>query len=245
MDMLRILPLACGGSMMKRLIALLLLAPVVANAQCPSDPPVQFCEPLPPLTSGTMSVTTDTSDFGPYGVATWGAGGPNYATGGGTGLVENAGLAWPIPYGGGAGMSFFDSPDNTLSMGLAINGVPWGYGEPEGDGFAVADFGAGTLAPITHAGTYLATFDFDATFSGQPNAGATVICDATTPCTAWTFSGSGTGVIDVSDYPGQPDTFYVTGGTFTFIAPEPSTASLLLIGFGFAGLAVLGRRKKL
>jgi hypothetical protein len=46
-------------------------------------------------------------------------------------------------------------------------------------------------------------------------------------------------------FPGGPPAFYrFTGGTFTtgVATPEPSTASLLLIGFG--GLAILWRRRR-
>ena len=57
--------------------------------------------------------------------------------------------------------------------------------------------------------------------------------------TVWTTTGF---AVDVSDDPGVPGYFVVTGGSFTFRAPEPSTTSLLLVGV--AGLVVLGRRRR-
>src|SRR5262249_6545587 len=99
------------------------------------------------------------------------------------------------------------------------------------------------LGAITHAGTYVAEFLFLGSFNGQP-ASVSDFCSASTPCTDWQFLGGGTGVIYVSDWPNQPNTFYLTGGNFTFrsLLPEPSTASLLLLGF--AGLLYLGRRRR-
>jgi len=101
---------------------------------------------------------------------------------------------------------------------------------------------AGTAKPITHPGTYSASFNLLSQFVGQPLAPDEVHCTFETPCTYWNFFGAGTGVLYVADYPGQPNSFMITGGKFTFRAPEPSTAALLLLGVG--GLAVLGLRRK-
>src|SRR5580700_1330190 len=202
--------------MMKRLIALLLLAPVVANATDYTCAPNAVCT-LPPLTSGTMTVTADTSVIGGLGTAFWSASGPGYTASGGSGSVNRIGLEWPIPPGGG-GFSSFDDSDTTAFVGLAINGVGWAYGFPQGRaGGAAWGLDVGVAGPITHAGTYLASFDVSANFNGSdsPSFNPNGVCSFDFPCSDWLFGGSGTGVIDVSDYPGQPDTFYITGGTFT------------------------------
>jgi len=232
---------------MKRLIALILLAPVVANATNHVCPPGDSCV-LPPITSGTMTLTDEFANpENGTGSAYWTASGPGYTTSGGSGGVQ--GMAGgvgsiPIPYGSGGAISMADGSDQgSLGMSLTINGVPWNYNPdlsgPGGN--AGAFMNAGTAKPITHAGTYSASFNLLSQFLGQPVAFADVHCTAETPCTYWNFFGACTDVLYVADYPGQPNSFMITGGKFTFRAPEPSTAALLLLGV--AGLAVLGWRR--
>jgi PEP-CTERM motif len=244
MDTLCILSLACRGSMMKRLIALLLLEPIVANA---ADYTCSYVCTLPDLTSGTLTLSD--GEYAPTGSgnAQWTASGPGYETGGGSGSVQGMGSQSYIPYGSGAGTYLGDNSDGYLSMSLTINGMPWGLpNEPE-LGNAGAFLSADTDGLITHAGTYLASFDGQFQFFGQPAPpgwNPYGSCTLSDPCATWHFNGGGTGVLYVSDYPGEPGYYEITGGTFAFSTPEPSTASLLLIGFGFAGLTVLARRRR-
>src|SRR5262249_14736779 len=130
----------------------------------------------------------------------------------GSGPIDTIGPGVPIPYGSFASFGFKDNSDSGLLMGLTINGVPWHccLGSVTG-GFALAQLAVGILSPITHAGTYLADFGLGPSFNGQP-APVSGFCSASTPCTEWQFIGGGTGLIYVSDFPGRPNTFYVTGG---------------------------------
>ena len=231
---------------MKRLIALLLLAPVLASAQglqC-TPFPGQKCGVLLSITTGTMSLTNNGGD---PGGAAWSASGPGFTTDGGSAGIVNVGLSYPIPYSvGGWSSDSLDNSDSSFNMGLTVNGVSYGY-VPQSQTFASAEFTFETSGPrpITHPGTYSASFDFSSNLNGQLSSVTGNCTDPSNPCTNWPVDGSGTGVIYVSDYPGVPGDFYVTGGSFTFGAfgtPEPSTASLLFLGF--AGLVVLGRRRR-
>jgi hypothetical protein len=227
---------------MKRLIALILIAPSLASAQgliCHPFPG-QRCGPQLTITSGTLTLT---ENGGLPGVADWGASGSGFTTAGGSGSISKMGSSYPIPYSVGTWSSYsLDNADTTLSMGLDVHGVSYFY-DPESQTFAGAVFQFEAPGPITHLGTYTALFSFESNLNGQPSNSFTNICtDPSNPCTNWPVNGSGTGVIYVSDDPSVADYFDVTGGTFTFRAPEPSTASLLLLGF--AGIAVLWRRRK-
>src|SRR5262249_7761864 len=117
-----------------------------------------------------------------------------------------------------------------LSMTLAVNNVLLPQYPPGSAGITI---GIQSLTSgITHAGTYPVT-----AFSW----GGSMLSYST----VWFLSnaGIGSGVIDVLPYPGVPNTFYVDQANITFGGlPEPSPASLLLIGL--AGFAVLGRRRR-
>ena len=219
-------------------LALLLLAPGVASAQtCP--PPYLYCgerQYAPFLTSGTVTWTSEAV----WNVSTpsiyktvWTTTGFAVDVSDPTGLGIGHGIGPPIPSGKGFNYGFdtsepFDS--GNLSMTLTINDVLLpALGATVGLGIEGPDSG------ITHAGTYAAQFSFVASY--YP-------CEF---CTTWILSSGGEnpwpGVLDVVPYPGVPNTFYVDKATFTFSSvPEPSTASLRLIGF--AGLVVLGRRRR-
>jgi len=240
MNTLRILSLAGRASRIKQMLGLLivlLLWPVVASATCPVG---QTCI-LPSLTSGTMTVTDNGSPLAEwtasgFGQIPFGGNPAGFTDAGESGLVE-VGLGFPRPYGTYALIETGDF-GGVLSMDLTIEGIPWYH--PQG-GTASAFLTAESLDPrILSAGTYEVFFVFNSFFTGSPDPNLSQ-CG---PCTSWTWGGAGYGLITVADLPGQPDMFYVTGGTFTFQevrAPEPSTVSLLLIAF--AGLAVLARRR--
>lgn len=85
---------------------------------------------------------------------------------------------------------------------------------------------------VTHAGTFQAPFEAEGEFACNPCADGSL---------DFLFEGSGT---FTSRWVGSPSlSFTETGAICRFGGvPEPSTASLLLIGF--AGLAVLGRRRR-
>jgi hypothetical protein len=108
-------------------------------------------------------------------------------------------------------------------------------------GSAFAGFGF-TVGPITGAGIYSTPFSFGANFFGVPAA----LVSVSSQClqsTSWNISGGGTAQVDVVREPEVvgPDLFYIDKASFAFKAPEPSTASLLLLGI--AGLAILNRRR--
>ena len=224
---------------MTRLIALLLLAPVLASAQGLTCTPFpgQKCGVLLSITTGTMSLTNNGGD---PGGAAWSASGPGFTTEGVSAGISNVGFSYFFPYSaGGWGSDSFDNSDSSLTMGLTVNGVSYGY-FPQSQTSAGAEFTFESSGAITHPGTYPASFGFSSGLNGQPVV--TGNCYPSTPCTKWAVNGSGTGVIYVSDDPGVPGYFVVTGGSSTFRAPEPSTTSLLLVGV--AGLVVLGRRRR-
>jgi len=223
---------------MKRLIALilLLLAPVAASAQLCG--PYQ-CQYAPTFTSGTVTFTSE---------AVWNFSTPSFyqttftTTGFSvdvsdpTGLGIGHGIGHPIPSGGGFHYSLANSehfPSDNLSMTLAIDNVLL----PAAGADVLLEIN-GPTGGITHAGTYTALFDFEAIYF------RCFFCSGG----AWFLEGprgEASGVIDVVPYPGVPNTFYVDQATFTLHTndvPEPSTASLLLIGF--AGLALLARRRR-
>jgi PEP-CTERM motif len=224
----------CRGTKMKRLIALilLLLAPVVASAQCPPGPSYQ-CQVAPYFYSGTLTWTSaavwDASTPSDYKTV-WTTTGSAVDVSDPTGLGVGHGIGPPIPSGGEFRYIFSTRDPANLSMTLAIDNVLLPQ-DPSGSAFVSIDIEGPT---ITHAGTYPVIFGWGGEF------------ESCRFCTLWILSnaGIGSGVIDVVPYPGRPNTFYVDQAnlTFGFGAPEPSAASLLLLGF--AGLAILGWRRR-
>ena len=227
---------------MKRLIALLLLAPVVASAACL---PSQICW----VTSGTAVVGT--SDMPcpvkdgpciPFNFA-----GKDFSASG----LTNQGAS-NLPFGlifSTQSDPFLESfggitPDPLVQFELTVKGVPWGI--PAG-GEAIVSFFANLGVPAP-AGEYSVPFSFAGSFTGAPEPFAPGLgCDVLN-CVTLEFRGSGIVPLDVEDA-GYPGWYGVSGQPaggpqiFTFAnVPEPSTASLLL--FGFAGLVVLGRRRR-
>jgi len=217
---------------MKRLIsllALLLLWPAFASANNELF-----------ITSGSMTLVPDEADFL--------ASGAGFST---SGTISFLG-AGPIgpgnfydPQHSAVVFVSGDEPGGELGMALTVGGVPWDIPLGAPSGFAHVMSTAGPIS-ITHAGTYSAQFVFNGIFDGLPAAligpdPSMASCSPPTPCTDWQLQGHGTMVLDVLPNPQVPNTFYADRATFSF-APEPSTTSLLLLGF--AGLAVMGRRRK-
>jgi hypothetical protein len=246
---------------MKRLVALILLAPVVASAQAPCIPSeIVRCGTLGSIFAGSLTLTDGASATG-NGSASWDAFGglrpdaPSYENTGSSPVrgapafgLSGIGLASPIPYGSFADFGFYEHETSGLVMGLCIeelteNCVPWRLPfNVAAAATVIANF-ENFNTPITHAGTYTGDFSLVWSFTGQP-ATAPRVCSALTPCTEWQSLGAGVGSFYVSDFPDRPNTFYITGGFFRFqsVLPEPSAASLLLLGF--AGLAILGWRRR-
>jgi hypothetical protein len=143
-----------------------------------------------------------------------------------------------VPLGSSFGVLGADDDENNLSISVTVGGVPWQPPISEGNETAILQSRVG---PITGAGTYSAPFEFEATFTGVPaSLPQPQFCND--QCTTWFIGGVGTMVTDVVPLPGFPNNFYIDKATLTFGAPEPSTASLLLLGF--AGLAILGWRRR-
>ena len=215
---------------MKRLITSILLAPVLATAASNDV----F------ITRGSMTLTPDEAHFT--------ASGQGFSTAGhfdwSSFPPPPIGIEYPIAFGDSFEVLFGANSDGALrGMSLIVAGVPWGIPPgPEG-GSAIVLVEAQPTAAITGQGTYSVPFVFDAAFFGAPAAliGGNGNCPMVTGCTLWELEGQGTMVLDVEPYPsGSPNTFEPVSATFTFNTPEPSTTSLLVIGF--AGLAVLSRR---
>jgi hypothetical protein len=218
---------------MKHLIAfliLLLAGPSLANAQIAET----FY-----ATSGSLVINFgDRGD--PFSVA-----GPNFLLGGGVSYPEGN------PIGDAVGLGFAPTvhvvgeagQDTTGNLSIyAILPVPFG-------GISAAEvIWLGQAGPVTGPGIYSGAFTFEGALQAAPasNPGA----DCTTvpiPCPEFAFIGGGVLTIDVVPYPfppppGLPAIFQIKQATFTLEAPEPSTASLLLIAFG--GLAVMSRRPR-
>jgi len=124
-------------------------------------------------------------------------------------------------------------------MSFTLGGVPWtapGADTEAGPGNFVAAADVSTIS-ITHPGIYHGLGSFEGHFVGVP---ASVETCPTEGCTGWAFFSRGTVLVDVID--AGDAGLVVDRATWTFKAPEPSTASLLLIGF--AGLALLACRRR-
>jgi|SRR5215813_5855817 len=219
---------------MKPIITLLLLAPGLACAQ----PTQNFS-----ITSGSPIVLQAQADGVPsFTIAGSGFSGQvsmSFITG--NPLFENpfppGGLCCPLISG--------NTTEFSLDMGLTINGAPWTDAptDPNGGG-ANAFLMWSPTAPINRAGAYSGQFSFFASYHGAPLAEYTDNgpLQCTNICRTLDFNGFGTGTIDVTPYPNVLGALLVTQATFTFKAPEPPTIALLLLGF--AGVAVLGRRRR-
>jgi hypothetical protein len=139
-------------------VELSILAPVVASAATLECPPFSLCD-LPPPTSGGFGFN---DNGGAPGKGGWSASGPGYMTSGGGSFDSGGGHCVPYSLREDGAIYMGDDTGNTLNMTLTINGVEWGI--PEGIGSASAFMNAGTVSPITHAGTYLASFDLGVEF---------------------------------------------------------------------------------
>jgi hypothetical protein len=146
-----------------------------------------------------------------------------------------------------------DTSDGGLGFSsLSVRGVPWSVEFAGGGGFLLID---GSAGPFPAPGTYSGKFTFSTTVvaapasvvSGNPGAECAPPPEGIV-CTELLFSGGGNLTLDVVPYhiPLTPPALEIAEATFIFkpsaSAPEPSTASLLLIGF--AGLAVIGGRRR-
>lgn len=211
---------------MKRLIALLILLLAV-----------------PSLASAQFLVTTGSGSVNPDG---------GFVTFAGVAFSGSAGADNCTPCG-----NFFLSPGDDFSFRIsndiadtahvdAVAGSPPLVVPNGASGLVQID--GGSSGPITGPGTYHGSFDFDASVTMAPLsavlANPTLGCDTSPPlpCTLVDFSGSGTVTLDVvpAGFDGLLE-IENEKAILTFRTPEPSTATLLLLGF--AGLALLGRRK--
>jgi len=212
---------------MKRLIILLLLAPVVASAACL---PSEFCS----VRSGTPFTLTGSDQSLSFNIA-----GSDFSA---SAMLTD--LCCLLPF-----REFFEvdsdpwfesfggsTPFPLAQFALTVNGVPWGI--PAG-GSAEAVFFADLGVPFpVEASGFSVPFGFQGSFTGAPEPFAPGVgCDVLN-CQTLNFRGGG---IVTTFLNGGPFQTVVESQTFTFNAPEPSTASLLLIAL--AGLAVIGRRR--
>lgn len=228
MDKLRIQPVACGGTRVSRLITLvtlLLTGPSLASAQFLA-------------TSGSM-VLQPQLDIAPFTVA-----GPGFSAGGGMPLLPVNPLASPF-HPGNNGIFFVEAASDDdfplLMNGVVVHGVQWVM-PTDGSGFASASFGDIRNLVFTGPGTYFSTFTYSGEFRGVLGTNPGGTCLQMQMCSDFFFSGSGTLRYDVVPFPNLPGSLEISKATFTFTAPEPTTTSLLLIAF--AGLAVLGLRRR-
>jgi hypothetical protein len=220
---------------MKRPITLsilLLAGPTLATAQD------QFM-----ATSGSM-VVEYLDIASPFTVA-----GPGFSASGSVEFPDIPGFEDPRSPGSNPFTIYADTENPNLDISLSVHGAPWALPPPGMDdvpGEAIEQFTVNNLV-LTGPGTYFTTFDYGGSFIGvplnvlsaQPGANCLQL-----NCSFLTFSGGGTVTLDVVPYPNFPaGTLEISKATFTFESvPEPSTASLLLLGF--AGLAVLGCRHR-
>ncbi len=216
MNTLRILPLA------------LLLLPALAGAD-QACPPMETCFNV---TGGSMvvNVAQGTFDIAGNGFSATAHFGP------GEMVPSMISSFVSLPQGPHqVGAAFFSQED--LVTNLTIDGVAWTIG---GDGWS--DAHVYQMVDITGPGTYAGDFSFVMRYNGWPTTNVEGTCP--TACQLLRFSGQGTYKLDVvygSAFGAQPGSLQGYD-QLTFNAPEPSTASLLLIGF--AGLAVLCRRRR-
>lgn len=139
----------------------------------------------------------------------------------------------------GAQFSFqANTTDGTLSnLSLTLHGVSWEV-PSDGSGGAEVIFGTSPVV-FSGPGTFYGSFTFSGPFAGLSEGTSCF----QVPCSVFQFQGGGTVTYDVVPFqnPMFPGALTISQATFTFKAPEPSTASLLLLGF--AGLGILGLRR--
>ena len=232
---------------MKRSITLLVLAPALASASGETCL-WKACVDLGFVTSGSLSL-------GDVGVM-WVDSGSGFSTEGNWAFPDHSSpIGFHNPFFPNAVPPVIppigDSSANpTFNLLVTFGGVTYGSLPPGSPG---SDSGAGITfsTPVPSApGTYPATFALNAVLIGLPEA----LLNAENPpscygaggqplCTLFEYQGTGRGVFSAVPSSMCPGTtcFYVGGATFTFV-PEPSTTSLLLLGF--AGLAVMGRSRR-
>jgi len=212
------------------LVILLLAGAPLANAQ-----------QMFSATSGSM---IDPSDSG----ASYAVAGAGFST---SGVIDYRGFPTnhiELPFiPGKLGELIFEGDTETPNLdmfSLTVHGIPWSY--PMGtatDGEAIASFQTNSNnLVVSGPGTYSSTFIFFGSLVGAPESGVSANptwgC-AQIGCTSIFMEGGGTVTFDVVAAANIPGSFEISKATFTFNAPKPSTASLLLIAL--AGLAVLGR----
>jgi hypothetical protein len=138
-----------------------------------------------------------------------------------------------------------DSASGFFDMSLTVRGVPWSY--PVGttaDGQAIARFL--TLdSGLTHPGIFSFPFDFEGSFRGRPTSAAPpgVGCDVIM-CTTLDFFGGGTVTLDVVPDPNFPGLLDISQASYTFMAPTPSTVSLMLLGLAALGCQAWARMRR-
>src|SRR6516225_3787508 len=112
---------------MTRLIALLLLAPVLASAQGLTCTPFpgQKCGVLLSITTGTMSLTNNGGD---PGGAAWSASGPGFTTEGVSAGISDVLFRYLFPSPAcGCGSNSFPPSDNSLTIALTVNAFSYPY----------------------------------------------------------------------------------------------------------------------
>jgi hypothetical protein len=209
---------------MKRLIALLLLAPAVASAYQTLN-----------ITSGSIffpgTCCLITQPGGTFSHVTFSFSGNGF-TGTGGWTIVNAAAENPLISGLHVGSNVVGSvgfSEETLGVDLRINGVPYDPG-PFGDSVAVLN----SVVSINGPGLYTGPFNFDLAFHEFEN------CPPGT-CTTLVVVGQGTYKLDVVQSPDDPASFQGIQDILTFNAPEPSTLLLSLLGVG--GLVIANRRR--
>jgi hypothetical protein len=229
MNTLRIPPLA-----LKRLIALLLLAPAMAGAQ----------QTFYVTNGSSFTVTSaDTSTF------EFSVGGNGFSAD--ILFTFGLGAANPLPYPISSfpngllaiGADTLPNGEN-LTMSLIVNGVPWTIfdGLPVGPQRGVAFAGLNASGFPNSPGTFSLPFSFSANYFGAPaTESAPDGCDTPNACQQLLFKGSGAGLFTLGPSQVDSNQLGINKATFTFKAPEPSTTALLLIGL--AGIAVLACRR--
>ena len=209
---------------MKRLIALLPLAPVVASAACI---PSELCS----VRSGTPITLTGSDESLSFNIA-----GRDFSASAMltdlccflpfNELFQSDSDPWSESFAG-------STPFPLAQFALTVNGVPWGI--PAGGDASVLFFADLGVPFPAEASPFSVPFGFQGSFTGAPEPFAPGLgCDVLN-CQTLNFRGGGIVTTFLVRAPGGQTV--VDSQTFTFNAPEPSATSLLLIGF--AGLAAL------
>jgi PEP-CTERM motif len=224
-DALRIMPKACDGSRMSRLITLVILslaAPSLASAQIGEE----FT-----ATSGGTNVISEGFVSAEFTVA-----GPGFSMSGSisTSLLDNFNSGPPIVGNINELALFGDIGLGGGPHNLSFSSVDV-HGAPAAIVLATVNFDSIFLVP--GPGTHLEPFEFHS-----------LVCDTEQIMNldCFGFDGKGNVTLDVVAT-STPGIVRILDATYNFTnpfagVPEPSTASLALIGF--AGLAVLGRRRR-